>query len=127
MGSWYAHQLPEWMLRAGTGFTLFVELLVPFFIFLPRPFRLFAALATITIQVLIILTSNHNWINLLTIALCLFLLDDRAIQWMVPKWFKQQPGQARRSLAARLLLPPLAAILLASEQLCHLRIRDRPA
>jgi hypothetical protein len=114
MGSWYAHQLPEWILRAGTGFTLFVELLVPFFIFLPRPFRLFAALATITIQVLIILTSNHNWINLLTIALCLFLLDDRAIQWMVPKWFHQQPGQPRGSRAARLLLPPLAAVLLAT-------------
>ena len=114
MGSWYAHQLPEWILRAGTGFTLFVELLVPFFIFLPRPFRLFAALATIMIQVLIILTSNHNWINLLTIALCLFLLDDRAIRWMVPKWLNQQRGHTCESRATRLLLPPLAAVLLAT-------------
>lgn len=30
MGSWYAHQLPDWLLRTGTGFTLFVELVVPF-------------------------------------------------------------------------------------------------
>ena len=115
MGSWYAHQLPDWLLRTGTGFTLFVELLVPFFIFLPRPFRLFAAFTTIFIQLLIILTSNHNFINLLTIVLCLFLLDDRAIGNLTPKWLRTQPNQ--RSPAVSLLLPPLAAILLVSSSL----------
>jgi hypothetical protein len=77
IGSWYAHQLPEWMLRFSTATVLFAELVVPFFIFLPRPFRLFAAAITILIQLAIIATSNHNFINLLTIVLCLFLLDDR--------------------------------------------------
>lgn len=77
VGSWYAHQLPEWMHRTGTATVLFAELVVPFFIFLPRPFRLFAAVITILIQLAIIATSNHNFINLLTIVLCLFLLDDR--------------------------------------------------
>jgi len=77
VGSWYAHQLPEWVLRSGTATVLFAELVVPFFIFLPRPFRLFAAAITILIQLAIIATSNHNFINLLTIVLCLFLLDDR--------------------------------------------------
>lgn len=114
MGSWYAHQLPEWLLRTGTGLTLFVELIVPFFIFLPRPFRLFAALATITIQVLIILTSNHNFINLLTIALCLFLLDDRAIRGLTPNWLKTHPEPGRSGLLTSLLLPLLATILLVS-------------
>jgi hypothetical protein len=80
LGAWYFHQLPDWLLKTGTGFTLFVELLVPFFIFLPRRFRLFAAFVTIFLQLLIIASSNHNWINLLTIALCLFLLDDRFMQ-----------------------------------------------
>ena len=80
IGAWYFHQLPELMLRAGTAFTLFVELIVPFFIFLPRKYRLFAAFSTILLQLLIIASSNHNWINLLTIALCLFLLDDRFMQ-----------------------------------------------
>ena len=113
MGSWYAHQLPEWLLRTGAGFTLFVELLVPFFIFLPRPFRLFAALATITIQVLIILTSNHNFINLLTIALCLFLLDDQALRSVMPRWLRgNRVSQPQRGLALKALLPPLAAVLL---------------
>lgn len=79
IGSWYAQQLPDWLLRAGTGATLLLELVVPLFIFLPRPFRLFAAFSTILLQLLIIATSNHNFFNLLTIALCLFLLDDRLL------------------------------------------------
>ena len=77
--AWYAHQLPEWLLKFGTAATLAVELLVPLMMFLPRRWRFAAAWLTILWQVLIILTSNHNWINLLTIALCLFLFDDRAL------------------------------------------------
>ena len=65
-------------------FTFFTELIVPFFIFLPRRFRITAALITISMQLLIIASSNHNWINLLTIALCLFLLDDRLLRKILP-------------------------------------------
>jgi len=85
IGSWYFHQLPDWILRAGTGFTFFTELIIPFFIFLPRRFRLMAASVTIFMQLLIISTSNHNFVNLLTILLCLFLLDDRIIGFILPK------------------------------------------
>lgn len=82
VGAWYAHQLPEWLLRAGVGWTFFVELLVPFLMFLPRQPRLFAAWTTIVMQVLILLTSNHNFFNLLTVVLCLLLFDDRAFRWL---------------------------------------------
>ena len=85
VGSWYAHQLPQWLLKTGVGFTYFAELIVPFFIFLPRPFRVFAAATTILIQLLILATSNHNFINLLTILLCLFLLDDRIVGKLLPR------------------------------------------
>ncbi len=111
IGSWYAHQLPDWLLRTGTGLTLFVELLVPFFIFLPRPFRLFAAVTTIAVQVLIISTSNHNFINLLTIALCLFLLDDRAIRRIVPGWLNRTPASGTKSPIAAAALA-IAALLI---------------
>jgi hypothetical protein len=84
IGAWYAHQLPDWVLKTGTAGTLFVELIVPFFLFLPRRWRLFAAWVTILWQLLIIATSNHNWLNLLTILLCLLLFDDRAIARIVP-------------------------------------------
>jgi hypothetical protein len=114
MGSWYAHQLPDWLLKTGAGFTLFAELVVPFFIFLPRPFRLFAAAATILIQVLIILTSNHNFINLLTIALCLFLLDDRAIRRILPQWLCGRGRDAGRTPLSHAVLPVAAGVLLVS-------------
>lgn len=84
IGAWYAHQLPEWMLKGGVGLVFFVELLVPFMMLLPRRFRLFAAGVTVLMQVLIILTSNHNFFKLLTIVLCLFLIDDRALQSLLP-------------------------------------------
>ena len=114
IGSWYAHQLPDALLRFGTGLTLFVELLVPFFIFLPRRFRIFAALATISIQLLIIFTSNHNFINLLTIALCLFLLDDQALRRFVPRRKTGHEQSPRSGRALRLGLPVLASILVFS-------------
>jgi hypothetical protein len=82
--AWYAHQLPEWLLRFGTGATLVIEILVPFMMFLPRRWRFTAAWITIFWQLLIILTSNHNWINFLTIILCLFLFDDRALRKVLP-------------------------------------------
>ncbi len=85
-GAWYFHQLPEWLLQGGVLLTFFTELIVPFFIFLPRRFRIFAAAVTIFMQLLIISTSNHNWINLLTIMLCLFLLDDDILKKILPKW-----------------------------------------
>lgn len=88
VGAWCAHHLPDWMLNAGVGLTFFGELIVPFFIFLPRPFRLSAAGITITLQLLIIATSNHNFINLMTIVLCVFLLDDQIVGRILPARLK---------------------------------------
>ena len=83
--SWYVHNFPEWLLQFCTGSALFIELVIPFMMFLSRGPRLFAAWATILMQVLILLTSNHNFVNLLTICLCLFLFDDRAVDRFVPE------------------------------------------
>jgi len=117
IGAWYAHHLPEPLLRLGTGATLFIELLVPFFIFLPRPFRLFAAAATILVQLLIIATSNHNFINLLTIALCLFLLDDKALRWVPDRLGRLMDHAGRQGIGAlvqRLALIPLALVIVVA-------------
>ncbi|MEZ5541815.1 MAG: lipase maturation factor family protein [Pseudomonadota bacterium] len=92
-GAWYAHQLPDAVLRAGVGFTFFAELVVPFLVFLPRRPRLFAAWVTILMQVLIMLTSNHNFFNLLTILLCLLLFDDRALRGLRLPRLQLRPGR----------------------------------
>lgn len=97
--AWYVHHLPEWLLRSATAATLFIEIVVPLMMFMPRRWRFAAAWITIIWQLLIIATSNHNWINLLTIALCLFLFDDKALRRVIPANFALppllQPSQAR--------------------------------
>ena len=118
--AWYAHQLPEWLLHFGTGATLFVELVVPFMMFLPRRWRFAAAWITIFWQVLIILTSNHNWINFLTIILCLFLFDDRALRNVLPERFQASLNWQRRTkshAAARYAVGLLAAVILVTSTL----------
>ena len=77
------------------------------------PFRLFAALHTITIQVLIILTSNHNFIGLLTIAVP--VPARRPGPWCVPpRWLRSDTSQptAQPDAEAVLHCRQLAGVLL---------------
>ena len=78
---WYAHQLPEWFLKFSVVGVFWLELLIPFLIFLPRNLRIFAAYNIILLQVVILLTGNYNFFNLLTICITLFLFDDRHLQY----------------------------------------------
>jgi len=78
--AWYMHQLPSWFQAFSTAVVLAVELGVPFLIWFPRRVRLLAAGILILFQVLILLTGNYAFFNLLTIALCLWLVDDA--RWM---------------------------------------------
>lgn len=84
VGAWYAHQLPAPAHGALTFFTLVIEIVVPFMMFLPRTPRFIAAWLTLGMQAAILATSNHNFFNLLTMALCLFLFDDRALRRVLP-------------------------------------------
>jgi len=123
VGAWYFHQLPEWVLQAGVVFAFFTELIVPFFIFLPRKFRIFAAAVTIFMQLLIIATSNHNWINILTIVLCLFLLDDRIIRkilpdFLLPDKIKKNKNNKKITYA----LPVIAVLIITSSVTVFLKM-----
>jgi predicted DCC family thiol-disulfide oxidoreductase YuxK len=77
--AWYMHQLPAWFQSFSTGVVFFIELAVPFLIFAPRCWRFFGAGWILFLQVLILLTGNYTFFNLLTMALCLFLFDDGAL------------------------------------------------
>src|SRR5947208_14662444 len=76
MIGWWADQSPEWFKRFSVVLCLFIEIIVPFFIWAPRRLRLLACGLLIFLQVVIGLTGNYNFFNLLTIALCLLLVDD---------------------------------------------------
>ena len=83
--SWYLHQLPPLFHKISVLLTLFVELVVPFFLFAPRRLRHLAGWIQIAFQFLIILSGNLSWLNWLTIALCIPCFDDAALQRIMPR------------------------------------------
>jgi predicted DCC family thiol-disulfide oxidoreductase YuxK len=83
--AWYAAQLPHFLLAAGTALTLLIELAAVALIFLPRRPRMVAAVLVAAFQAGIMLTGSYNWFNLLTVLLCLFLLDDQAVRRVLPR------------------------------------------
>ncbi len=76
---WWAAQGSEWLRQFCTFAVLFVESVVPFLIWTPRRPRFLAFVLFVTLQVMIALTGNYCFFNLLTIALCFLLLDDTQI------------------------------------------------
>jgi len=84
--SWYLHSWPAWFHSVTTAFVLFMELVVPFFILGPRALRLLAAKMLIFFQIVIFLTGNYGFFNILTVLLCFMLIDDAAWpQWLSPR------------------------------------------
>ena len=84
---WYAHQLPEWFHKASVIGMFAAELVIPFLIFAPRRPRIVGCVGLVALQILIILTGNYCFFNLLTIALCLLLIDDVMWKALLPKRF----------------------------------------
>jgi lipase maturation factor len=82
--AWYFYQFPPIFQRVSVGFALFVELLIPFLILAPRRLRVSAAFAITLLQTLIAVTGNYAFFNLLTVTLCLFLLDDAFFRRRLP-------------------------------------------
>lgn len=75
--AWYSHHLPEWFLKLNTVFANVLEIGVPLLFFSPiREIRITAFILQVFLQVCIIHTGNYNFFNILTIVLCISLLDD---------------------------------------------------
>ena len=83
--AWYVHQLPEWFQKISVLGMFAVELVIPFLIFAPRRLRAVGCIGLVGLQVLIILTGNYCFFNLLTIALCLLLIDDVTWKRLLPE------------------------------------------
>jgi lipase maturation factor 1 len=75
--AWYAHQLPSFVQKLSIAGVFVVELIVPFLFLAPRRFRIVGAWMTIGFQLVIALTGNYTFFNLLTILLCVFLFDGK--------------------------------------------------
>jgi Lipase maturation factor len=93
----FAH-LPHWILHGGVLVNHLIELVVPWLLLLPGPWRVAGGLATAAFQGVLILSGNLAWLNYLTIAFCAACLDDAV-------WARVLP----RALAARVPAAPAAA------------------
>jgi predicted DCC family thiol-disulfide oxidoreductase YuxK len=74
--SWYAHLAPDWFHAKSVIAVLIIEAGVPILFFATRRLRIFACIVTVLFQLLIAATGNFGFFNLLTIVLCMLLLDD---------------------------------------------------
>jgi hypothetical protein len=97
--AWFADKHPEWFKKFSVAFCLVVEIIVPFFIWAPRRLRLTAAALLIALQLAIAITGNYCFFNLLTIVLCLLLIDDRV-------WRGRRSSGLADSAASQEIRPP---------------------
>jgi hypothetical protein len=95
--SWYFHWMPSWTHRGGVLFNHFVELVVPFAFFAPQPFARVAGLLTIAFQLLLMLSGNLSFLNLLTMVLAISVLDDRLLVRLLAWFTRARPVEVNET------------------------------
>jgi lipase maturation factor 1 len=123
---WYAHQLPGWFQKASCAVMFGIELGLPLLIWFGRRARQVACAGFVFLMALIALTGNYCFFNLLTVALCILLLDDRALSRLLP--IKSSTATARPTRWRNWLFLPVALLILIStvplvSRSCHIRVR----
>jgi hypothetical protein len=110
--AWYLHHLPEGLQKASVAGMFLIELLVPFLIFAPRKARFAACGALVFLQAFILVSGNYCFFNWLTIALCLLLLDDRALVFKGREAPAAAPAPQKKHGWPRWVIAPVAAFIL---------------
>ncbi|XP_019934939.1 lipase maturation factor 2a [Paralichthys olivaceus] len=94
--AWFAHHLPMWWQKLSVVGTFVIEIAAPFLFFSPiRRLRLGSFYLQVLLQVLIILSGNYNYFNLLTLALSLSLLDDQHVHFWLGRVDKTNNSESR--------------------------------
>lgn len=94
VGGWWAHQLPLWLQKTCVGLTYVIELGFPFLIFLGRWPRRIAFFGFTGLMIVIMATGNYTYFNLLTILICVPLLDNSMWPKFVREKLFREPGEA---------------------------------
>ncbi len=94
--AWYLHQAAAWFQKACCFVMFAIELGAPLLIFGPRVFRSIAFILLALLQIAILATGNYGFFNLLSLVLCMVLLDDA--QWMM-LWPRESRWNLRTGLA----------------------------
>lgn len=116
--AWFMNQLPAQFHQFSTALVLVLELGAPLLIFGPRRVRLLGAGLLVSLQVFIMITGNFAFFNILTIVLCVPLLDDTVVERFIPAPLRARIGkpvsrQPAWMLPRRLVVLPFAALVLA--------------
>ncbi|BAJ31924.1 MULTISPECIES: lipase maturation factor family protein [Kitasatospora] len=82
--SWFFHHLPRPLHKVEAAANHVVQLVVPFGLFLPQPIASGAALLMIATQLWLIASGNFAWLNWLTVALALGVLDTGTLRRVLP-------------------------------------------
>lgn len=113
--AWFAHHLPLWWHKLSCFIMFVIELFAPFFIFTTARFRHIAAILFVILQILILLTGNYTFFNLLTILLCVSLVEDSL--WL--KFFSSNQSLLSKVIpdkqtvsSKRFIVLPLVAIII---------------
>ncbi len=83
----WIHHLPQWFDQVSLYLMYGIELILPFFLFLPGIFRRIGVMGQILLQITILLSGNYGFFNLLTLCLCIPLLDDRMLPNFLTKHY----------------------------------------
>ena len=85
----FVHSLPQWFDEVSLSSMFFIEIALPFCFFLPTLIRRFALLGQVLLQIAIILSGNYGFFNLLTLTLCIPLIDDGMMPERIRSRFKE--------------------------------------
>uniref|UniRef100_A0A7I4Z2Z1 Lipase maturation factor n=1 Tax=Haemonchus contortus TaxID=6289 RepID=A0A7I4Z2Z1_HAECO len=81
--AWYFHNMPVWFKRLSTSLTFYIEIYQPLAFLLPIScLKKFVFLQQALLMVLIILSGNYNFFNILIIVICIPMLErGRHVEW----------------------------------------------
>ncbi|XP_072205185.1 lipase maturation factor 1 isoform X5 [Excalfactoria chinensis] len=80
--AYFMHRSPGWFHQFETLFNHFIELVVPFFIFMGRRMCMVHGVLQILFQVLLIISGNLSFLNWLTIVPSIACFDDRSLAFL---------------------------------------------
>jgi len=109
--AYYVYRSPTWLLDFMTGATLGIELIAPFLLWGPKPLRYTGAGLLILLQVVIALTGNYAFFNLLSLALCLWAFDDSTFTPLA-RWLRRRAPRTALPMLRRAANAVLAAVIL---------------
>jgi hypothetical protein len=115
---WHAHHFPNWWHKGSLLLMYGTELIIPFFIFLPRRARSLACILFIIFQLGIAATGNYGFFNLLAILLCVVLIDDAFLVQLAPRAWRARLTRWLQPAGSSLVsgVPPLNSTKDAAEE-----------